>query len=43
MKDYGIEIIPSTNNDYTLKWTKFKEVFKEQFVPEVAVSVMKKE
>ena len=32
-----------TDSDYKIKWADFKKVFKEQFVPEVAVSVVRNE
>jgi len=38
-----VDIIPPTYSDYKIKWADFKKVFKEQFVPEVAVSVVRNE
>ena len=38
-----MDIIPLTYSDYKIKWADFKKVFKEQFVPEVAVSVVRNE
>lgn len=43
MKERDVEAIPPTDNDYKIKWGAMKRVFKEQFVPEVAVSVVRKE
>jgi hypothetical protein len=43
MKERDVETIPPTDNDYKIKWVEMKRVFKEQFVPEVAVSVVRKE
>jgi len=42
MKEREVDTIPPTNSDYKIKWAVFK-VFKEQFVPEVAVSVVRNE
>ena len=38
-----MDTIPLTDSDYKIKWADFKKVFKEQFVPEVAVSVVRNE
>jgi len=43
MKKRGLAAIPPADNDYGITWTEFKTLFKEQFVPEVAVSVVRKE
>jgi hypothetical protein len=43
MKQRGLAAIPPTDNDYGITWTAFKTLFREQFVPEVAVSVVRKE
>jgi hypothetical protein len=37
MRERDVETIPPTDNDYKIKWVEMKRVFKEQFVPEVAV------
>jgi len=43
MKEREVDTIPPTDSDYKIKWADFKKVFKEQFVPEVAVSVVRNE
>jgi len=43
MKKRGLAAIPPADNDYGITWTEFKTLFKEQFVPDVAVSVVRKE
>jgi len=43
IKKRGLAAIPQVNNDYGITWTEFKMLFKEQFVPEVTVSVIRKE
>jgi len=43
MKKRRLAAIPPADNDYGITWTEFKMLFKEQFVPEVAVSVVRKE
>jgi len=43
MKEREVDTIPPTDSDYKIKWVDFKKVFKEQFVPEVAVSVVRNE
>jgi len=43
MKERKVDTIPPINNDYKVKWGDFKKVFKEQFVPEVPVSVVRNE
>jgi hypothetical protein len=43
MKEREVDTIPLIDNDYRIKWADFKKVFKEQFVPEVAVSVVRNE
>jgi len=43
MKERKVDTIPPIDNDYKVKWGDFKKVFKEQFVPEVAVSVVRNE
>jgi hypothetical protein len=43
MKDREVETIPPPGHDYGFKWSDLKTAFKEQFVPEVAVSVVRKE
>ena len=35
------DTIPPIDNDYKIKWADFKKIFKEQFVLEVAVSVVR--
>jgi len=36
-----VDTIPPIDNDYKIKWADFKKVFKEQFVLEVVVSVVR--
>jgi len=43
MKERKVDTIPPIDNNYKVKWGDFKKVFKEQFVPEVAVSVVRNE
>ena len=43
MKKHAIMTIPPPQQEYGVTWIEFKKVFKEQFVPEVAVSVVRKE
>ena len=43
MKGMEVDVIPPVNNDYKIEWVDFKKTFKEQFVPEVAVSVVRNE
>jgi len=43
MKEREVDTIPPTDSDYKIKWADFKKVFKEQFVLEVAVSVVRNE
>ena len=43
MRVKGVDVIPTADNDYKVKWADFKKIFKEQFVPEVAVSVIRNE
>jgi len=43
MKEREVNTIPPTDSDYKIKWADFKMVFKKQFVPEVAVSVVRNE
>jgi len=43
MKEREVDMITPTDSDYKIKWADFKKVFKEQFVPEVAVSVVRNE
>ena len=43
MRAKGVDVIPPADNDYKVKWADFKKIFKEQFVPEVAVSVVRNE
>jgi hypothetical protein len=43
MAQRGLTAIPPEDNDYGITWTAFKALFREQFVPEVAVSVVRKE
>ena len=43
MKEREVDTIPPTNSDYKIKGADFKKVFKQQFVPEVAVSVVRNE
>ena len=43
MQKREVDTIPPTYSNYMIKWADFKRVFKEQFVPEVAVSVVRNE
>jgi len=43
MKARDVDVIPPTDNNYKINWTDLKKVFKEQFVPEVAVSIVRNE
>jgi len=43
MQEREVDTIPPTDSNYKTKWADFKKVFKEQFVPEVAVSVVRNE
>jgi len=43
MKEREVATIPPTDSDYKIKWADFNKVFKEQFVLEVAVSVVRNE
>jgi len=43
MKHYGLSTIPPADDDYGITWTAFKTLFREQFVPEAAVSVVRKQ
>jgi len=43
MKERDVKTIPPADSDYKIKWDDFKKLFKEQFVPEAADSVVWKE
>ena len=43
MSRHGILTIPPANHDYGITWKSVKEAFKAQFVPVVAVSVVRKQ
>jgi len=43
MEKRGLAAIPPADDDYGITWTEFKTLFKEQFVSEVTVSVVRKE
>jgi hypothetical protein len=43
MSRRGVETIPPDDYDYGITWTAVKTAFKKQFVPEVAISVIRNE
>ena len=43
MQQRGVPAIPPAEHDYGITWVSVKSAFKKQFVPEVAVSVVRKE
>ena len=43
LQQRGVPVIPPADRDYGITWPSIKTAFKKQFVPEVAVSVVRKE
>ena len=43
MQQRGVPATPPAEHDYGITWVSVKTAFKKQFVPEVAVSVVRKE
>jgi len=43
MKQRGVDRIPPANHDYGIIWAAVRTAFKKQFVPEVAISVIRNE
>jgi len=43
MKQRGVETIPPDNDNYGITWVAVRTAFKKQFVPEVAISVIRNE